>query len=171
LDVGIVAAYTEEDHNLLVDILTAFIRRKGREAGRLLIDSSNRLLRESKSEEHAIDEEKFIDIIEAMNKKATTKDHIMEHLGYYITKICNAAANHHVMINQAFISAALAVKVQEGIAIALDPSVEIWRTAIPIIWESERKRGKVKTTVLHLLGLDKFFKIQPEPVEPSSSSS
>ena len=177
-DVGIVAAYTEEDHSIIVDILTAFIRRKGRDAGRLLIDSSNRLLRQADSQDHAVDEELFIDKIEIMNRKATTKGNTMESLGVYISQICNAASQHHVLVNPAFISAALAVKVQEGIAIALDPSVEIWKVAIPIIWESERQRGKVKKTFLHFLGLDvledkinrMFNKYGPEPVSPEESS-
>lgn len=167
-DVGIVAAYTEEDHDLIEGILTAFIRRQGRKAGRLMIDNSNKLLADADSEYHAIDEEKFIDKIEMMNREATRQDRVMENLGVYISQICNAASTHHVMINQAFVSAALAVKVQEGIAIALDPSIEIWRHAIPIIWESERQRGKVKKNLFTLLGLDRIFNIHPEPDSPSS---
>lgn len=153
-DVGIVAAYTEEDHTILVDVLTSFIRRQGRQAGRLMIDSSNRLLRSSG--DHAIDEELFIDKIEAINITATQKGYLMEKLGSYITMICNAAAQHHVLINQAFLSAALAVKVQEGIALALDPSIKIYKVATPILYESERRRGHMKKTAMQLLGLDLF---------------
>ena len=45
----------------------------------------------------------------------------MENWGAYISYICGAASKHHVMTNPAFVSASLAVKVQEGIALALDP--------------------------------------------------
>lgn len=154
-DVGIVTAYTEEDHVNIVEILTSFIRRQGRKAGRLMIDGSNRLLRESG--DHALDEERFIDKIEAMNVKATQKEYLMEHLGSYITTICDAAAEHHVLMNQAFISAALAVKIQEGIALALDPSIEIVDVATPILYESERRRGHVVQTAASLLGVDSWF--------------
>jgi hypothetical protein len=44
------------------------------------------------------------------------------------------------MMNPSFISAALAVKVEEGIALALDPSVKITNVAIPTIVESESRR-------------------------------
>lgn len=44
------------------------------------------------------------------------------------------------MMNPAFVSAALAVKIQEGIALAMDPSCQIPNIAIPIIAESERRR-------------------------------
>lgn len=81
----------------------------------------------------------------------------MENLGVYITEICNAASKHHVMLNQAFISAALAVKIQEGIALALDPSIEIWRIAIPIILEGERRHGRTKDRAKEMLGLDRLL--------------
>lgn len=44
------------------------------------------------------------------------------------------------MMNPSFISAALAVKVEEGIALALDPALKITNVAIPIIIESESRR-------------------------------
>jgi predicted unusual protein kinase regulating ubiquinone biosynthesis (AarF/ABC1/UbiB family) len=93
--------------------------------------------------------------MEGITKKASGKDYLMQHLGTYITRICDAASTHHVMLNQAFISAALAVKVQEGIALAMDPAVEIWRVAIPIILEGERryrtKQGKEMLGVEQIL--------------------
>lgn len=156
LDVGIIAPFTEEDHTTLVDVLTSFIRRQGRQAGRLMIHSSNRALEESNDE--AIDEERFIDKMEAINIEALTEGYLMENLGYYISFICDAAAKHHVLLNQAFISAALAVKIQEGIALALDPSVQIYKVATPVLYESERRRGKVSNTAFKMLGLDSFFK-------------
>lgn len=162
-DVGIVAEYTEEDHTTMVDILTSLIRGQGRQAGRLMIDSANRIMRES--DDHVRDEELFIDKIAEMNHKAMQKGYLMQKLGVYITLICNAAAEHHVMTNQAFISAALAVKVQEGIALALDPSIEIWRVALPIIFESERRRGLVQRQV------KKFFNSRNNASDNTKSSA
>ena len=43
-------------------------------------------------------------------------------------------------MNQSFVSAALAIKVQEGLALALDPGVQIWQVANPIILKSETQR-------------------------------
>jgi predicted unusual protein kinase regulating ubiquinone biosynthesis (AarF/ABC1/UbiB family) len=99
-----------------------------------------------------VDEEGFLRVIDSVATKASGRDYLMEKLGTYITQICNAASTHHVMLNQAFISSALAVKVQEGIALALDPSIEIWRIAIPIILEGERRRRTRKAK--ELLGFD-----------------
>jgi predicted unusual protein kinase regulating ubiquinone biosynthesis (AarF/ABC1/UbiB family) len=139
-DVGIVNEYHDDDHELIIDVLTAFIRKKGRIAGRRMIDDSNSKLRAAEAGDAALDEEKYIDKIEQLTIKASTKGYFMEHLGTYISYICESAAKHHVMMNPAFISAALAVKIQEGIALAMDPSCQIPNIAIPIIAESERRR-------------------------------
>jgi predicted unusual protein kinase regulating ubiquinone biosynthesis (AarF/ABC1/UbiB family) len=139
-DVGIVNEYSDADHQIIVDVLAAFIRKDGRKAGRLMIDDSNSKLYAAHIQDHAQHEEEYINKIEALTIRATTKGYLMEHLGSYISYICNAASTHHVMMNPAFISAALAVKVEEGIALAMDPSIKIPNIAIPIIIESERRR-------------------------------
>lgn len=140
LDVGIVTEYNDKDHEMLVDILASFIRKDGRKAGRLLIDDSYNRLLETEKKQIVLDEERYIDKIEALTIRASGKNYFMEHLGTYISYICEAAAAHHVMMNQSFVTAALAVKVEEGIALALDPSIEIWKIAIPIIVQSESRR-------------------------------
>jgi predicted unusual protein kinase regulating ubiquinone biosynthesis (AarF/ABC1/UbiB family) len=155
LDVGIVVENNERDYALISDILSSFIRMDGRKAGQLMIDDSNAKMKASK--EKALHEEQFVAKIGAITDKANGKNYFMEHLGTYITQICNAAAMHHVMINQAFISACLAVKLQEGVALALDPSIEIWRIAIPIILEGERRRGMIAKRATELVGLSSFF--------------
>ena len=151
---GITTVHSDEDHKLVSDVLAAFVRKEGRKAGRYMIDNSNARL--ELVGDHAIDEEKFIDMIELLTIAASGEDYFMEHLGTYITYICNSAATHHVMLNQAFISSALAVKVQEGIGLALDPAAKIHRVAIPIILEGERKHGRVGERAKEMIGIDKF---------------
>jgi aarF domain-containing kinase len=141
LDVGIVAEYTNSDHDMLVDVLASFIRKDGRRAGRLMIDDSNNRLLATDPGEVALEEDRYIDKIEALTIKASGEGYLMEHLGTYISYICDAAATHHVMLNQSFVTASLAVKVEEGIALALDPAMEIWKIATPIIVESESRRA------------------------------
>jgi predicted unusual protein kinase regulating ubiquinone biosynthesis (AarF/ABC1/UbiB family) len=154
-DVGIVAEYSDDDHCAIVDILSAFIRLEGRVAGRRLIADSNSRLRGTG--DRALDEEKYIDKIEALTIKASGKEYLMEHLGTYISYICDAAAAHHVMMNPSFISAALAVKIQEGIALALDPSIDLPTIAIPVIIESERRRDGIIKSASKLFGIDRWL--------------
>ena len=138
LDVGIVAEYSDADHQVIVDVLSGFINRDGRKAGLCMIADSNR---RRSAQEQAVDEQLFLEKTEALAWKAADKDkHLMEHLGSYITEICNAAADHHIVMNSAFVSAAVALKVQEGVGLSLDPQLEMWKVATPIIAESERRR-------------------------------
>lgn len=111
LDFGIVNEYTDLDHQLIVDILTSFIRYDGRAAGRLMVDNSKARVGS------ALEEESFVNKMDALSEKARGSDYLMEHLGSYISQICEAAATHHVLMNQSFVSAALAIKVQEGIVL------------------------------------------------------
>lgn len=113
LDVGMVSEYSDADHRLIVDVLTSFIRKDGRRAGELMIDDTN--IRNSDDQARA--EELYLDKMEALTARAHGSDFFMEQLGTYISYICEAASTHHVMMNQAFVSAALAVKIQEGIAL------------------------------------------------------
>lgn len=108
-----VTEYSDADHRLIVDILTAFIRMDGRRAGELLIDDSNA----RNTSDQALSEEMYVDKILALTTRAHGRDYFMEHLGTYISYICEAASTHHVVMNQAFVSAALAIKIQEGIAL------------------------------------------------------
>jgi aarF domain-containing kinase len=136
LDVGMVTEYSDADHRLIVDVLTSFIRKNGRRAGELLVADTNA----RNTHDQAVAEELYIEKIEALTARAHEKNFFMQQLGTYISYICEAAATHHVMMNQAFVSAALAVKIQEGIALALDPNVSIYRVANPIILQVELKR-------------------------------
>jgi aarF domain-containing kinase len=89
-DVGIVAEYSDHDHQTIVDILAAFVRQQGRKAGRLMIDDSNTRLWSSKSGDHALEEERFIDKIEWLTIQASSPDYFMENLGSYIVSLGNA---------------------------------------------------------------------------------
>lgn len=135
LDFGIANTYSDADHQNIVDILAAFIRKDGRKAGRLMIEESN-----TRTVAAAVHEEHFVDKIEQLTIAANGADYLMEKLGTYITMICDAAQTHQVLLNPSFVSAALAVKVEEGIALAMDPALKIADLAIPIIVEAEAKR-------------------------------
>ena len=152
LDVGIVVENSRKDHRLISDVLAAFIRQDGRKAGIRMMDDSNSHLQAEGI--YALEEECFLEKMEDITIKASAENYFMEHLGTYITRICNAAVEHRVILNQAFISAALAVKVQEGIALALDPSIQIWKVATPIILEGERRHGYMADHAREIFNFD-----------------
>eukprot|EP00814_Leptocylindrus_danicus_P001258 CAMPEP_0116042344 /NCGR_PEP_ID=MMETSP0321-20121206/25625_1 /TAXON_ID=163516 /ORGANISM="Leptocylindrus danicus var. danicus, Strain B650" /LENGTH=533 /DNA_ID=CAMNT_0003522785 /DNA_START=203 /DNA_END=1802 /DNA_ORIENTATION=+ len=146
LDAGIALEYSEADHDLIVNILMSFIRMDGERAGRLMIADSND--RTQCSDEAAINELSYVQRIKEICDAANSSDFFMDDLGHYITQIVDAGAKHHVMMNQAFVSIMLAVKVQEGVALMLSREANVMTTAIPIItqYELRRKMGQAVRT-------------------------
>lgn len=140
LDAGIVTEYADTDHELIVSILKSFIRKDGRRAGKLMIADSNQRRMKELKDSGAVDENGYIQKIKELTDRANGENFFMEHLGTYISYICEAAASHHVMMNQSFVSIALAVKVQEGVALSLDPGTKIHKIANPIILRADLNR-------------------------------
>jgi aarF domain-containing kinase len=154
LDVGMITEFNGDEYEMIVDILAAFVKSDGRRAGELMISDSNRRMMLTTDYQSA-NAEAFIKKIEHL----TTNDKQMkffQNIGGYIRYVCDAAATHHVKMNQAFASIALTVKVQEGVALSLDPSAKIWKTANPIILHAEARRRINKTLgrIANMLGTD-----------------
>jgi aarF domain-containing kinase len=140
LDVGMITEFKDEDYDNLIDILASFIRRNGRRAAELMIqDSEKKMSSNQLNEQAVINREKFISKIQYLTDSDRDIS-FFENIGGYILYICDAAATHHVRLNEAFASMALAIKVQEGVAISLDPMCHVWETANPIIVKAETRR-------------------------------
>lgn len=110
-------------------------------AAQYMLSNSNEKL--FSLQEAALNEKEYVDKIDKMTRTANDSKFFMDDLGHYIGQIFDAAATHHVMMNKAFVSMALAVKVQEGVALMLSREANVMRTAIPIIShiEMQRKMG------------------------------
>jgi aarF domain-containing kinase len=68
----------------------------------------------------------------------------IENVGDYITDICYLACKNQVKLEAAFINAALAVEIMEGIAASLYPELRVQQVALPLV---------VKAEMMHRLGL------------------
>jgi len=137
LDVGITKVFAKRDHDLLVKVLTSFIRSNGRAAAAHMAENSDyRLGSQSDPEDVRL----FADKIQEMVMRAKTDESFFGSLGSYFAAICDAAISHRVKMNQGFVSMALAVKVMEGIALELDPKIEVWAIANPMILEGTAVR-------------------------------
>ena len=139
LDCGIANEYSERDHDLAINVIAAFIRMDGRRAAEFLIENSNQHMQETTGEQ-ALEVEKYLDEIAEISKTPVQGDFAFKKVSMYINFIMNAASRHHVRITPAFVSMALAIKVQEGIALKLNPHASIIHVANPIIMKAEAKR-------------------------------
>ena len=135
LDCGLVVEMGPDQHVNLVKILGAFTRKNGALAGRLMVDTSTSDitgLPRSTPE----DIELFVKGIEQIVIDDQDNNFI-EKVGDYITDICYLACRRKVKLDAAFINAALAVEIMEGIATALDPSLVVTTTAMPMVVQAE----------------------------------
>jgi hypothetical protein len=73
---------------MLVDVLAAFIRKDGRQAGRIMIDDSNNRLKATNTGETALEEELHMIRLEALTIK--TCGVMMEHLRRTFLIFCDA---------------------------------------------------------------------------------
>ena len=72
-----------------------------------------------------------------MARGARDDPSFFDSIGNYVSQICQASADYKVRMNQGFVSIALAVRVMEGVAIALNKDCEIWRISNKYIVEGQ----------------------------------
>lgn len=148
LDCGIVySSKSDAEHEKLVDICLAFMQHDGVKAGRLMIDHT----RATSSFEVQHEE----DFCRAIQKIVTDseKENYFEHMGEYISKICDLAREHSVKFDAGYFKIAMALKVAEGMALAFDREVDLITKCIPIV---------VKARALRKLGIQKFPAPEPD---------
>ena len=136
LDAGIAKRFTRHDYDLLVGTLTSFIRNDGGGAADWLIkDSVHRLNYPPR------DVDEFRGVLRDMAIDARKNPNYFDSLSNYLNQICDSAAEHHIQMNQSFVSIALTIRVMEGLALALNPSAVIWRIANTIILRVEAEKA------------------------------
>jgi len=136
LDCGLALEMGPKQHENIVRVLGAFTRKDGRVAGQTMVDMK------SKSQASPEGRELFIQGIEQICMLDSELNFI-ENVGDYITDICSLACIHRVKLEGAFVNAALAVEIMEGLASALHPDLKVQQVALPLV---------VKAEMMHRLG-------------------
>eukprot|EP00547_Thalassionema_nitzschioides_P007766 CAMPEP_0194222286 /NCGR_PEP_ID=MMETSP0156-20130528/32555_1 /TAXON_ID=33649 /ORGANISM="Thalassionema nitzschioides, Strain L26-B" /LENGTH=572 /DNA_ID=CAMNT_0038953009 /DNA_START=33 /DNA_END=1751 /DNA_ORIENTATION=+ len=131
IDCGLVIEFGPEQHETVVKILGAFIRRQGRDAGQLMVDTTK------VKTNNPVDIERFIKGIERIIVEDAEQGNFVEHIGDYITDICYLACRNRVKLEAAFINCALSMEIMEGIASTLYPNIEVVSTAMPLVMKAE----------------------------------
>ncbi len=145
LDCGLALEMGPKQHENIVKVLGAFTRKDGRVAGETMVDM--------KSESQASPEEKelFVKGIEQIIIDDGDLNFI-ENVGDYITDICSLACIHRVKLEGAFVNAALAVEIMEGLASALHKDLKVQRVALPLVVKAEMMVRVVKTNLEESIG-------------------
>ena len=69
------------------------------------------------------------------------QQNFLESVGDYITDICYLACKHKVKLEAAFINAALACEIMEGLASSLYPDMQVQTVALPMVLKAEMMHG------------------------------
>lgn len=142
LDCGIVfQSKSEKDHKRLVDICLAFLQHDGFHAGELMIGNNR-------------SQEDVLSFCNSVQKIVTdTEDQAyFEHIGDYVSRLCDLARIYSVKLDPGYFSIAMALKVVEGVSLGLNRNLDMVTKCVPIV---------TKARFLHSSGISKF----PEPVE------
>lgn len=128
IDCGIVTQVKRAQFRPMLDICMALLRYDGYKAGMLLADHSSKFQKE--------DLDKFCSGVKSVVGRAEHLNYF-EHLGGYISDVCSLSCRYRVKVVPEYFNIAMAIKVAEGIAISLDPTIEMAAEAIPVILKSQ----------------------------------
>ena len=141
LDAGICMEMDEDHHATMMIVLTSFMKNDGKTAALRMVDTS----RKHKGK----DVNMFVRGIEKMVEDAHSQN-FFEHAGEYVTDICALACRHHVKLDSIFITTALTLKLIEGTALQLDPTVSLIEMGLPMA-VSNKVRSYLKLKSLNFL--------------------
>ncbi|KAL7519931.1 hypothetical protein ACHAWX_004687 [Stephanocyclus meneghinianus] len=134
IDCGLTVEMGERDHENMVKILGSLIKRDGYSAGQLMVDTAR------KCQATELDVELFCLGIQKICED-DEENNFLESVGDYITDICYLACRHKVKLEAAFINAALACEIMEGLAASLYPDMHVQQVALPMVLKAEVMHG------------------------------
>jgi aarF domain-containing kinase len=144
LDCGIVFCNPDkETHNAVIEICISFMQHDGRRAAKLMMDHSKNT---SNLKVTAADVEAFIEGVHQIVVDSEEHNYF-EHIGEYVMRICNLARDYHVKLDPGYFRIAMALKVAEGISLALDKKLDMISKCLPVI---------VKAKAYQALGIEDF---------------
>ncbi|KAJ8613992.1 hypothetical protein CTAYLR_005638 [Chrysophaeum taylorii] len=128
IDAGIVVELSKTQHKHLVDVLGALMRHDGAAAGRLIVAKAKTDDRDRPDWSQAQD--RFCAVLQAITDTCADEA-FFDHVGDYAARIFQSAADNKLRLDGFFVSTAIAIRVMEGVATALDKDVKIGRLAVP----------------------------------------
>ena len=145
LDAGICVELGPAEHQHFVDVLAALMRHDGDRAGRLMIAGNAKFETLGPRAKHngfrteaewKDAQDAFCETLASITSK-TEEEAFFQKIGDYTTKIFGEAARCRVALEGYFVSTAIAIRVMEGVANALDPDVKIGKLSIPWMLSSK----------------------------------
>lgn len=130
LDTGLVTELNEVNRRNFIDLFRAIAEFDGYKAGKLMVERC-------KTPELVLDEETFALKIQhlVLSVKSRTFTLAQIRISDVLSEVLKAVRTHHVRMEGDFINTVLSILLLEGIGRQLDPSMDLFKGALPILRE------------------------------------
>lgn len=136
IDAGLVTTLNATDRQNFLDLFSAIAQFDGYHAGELMVERC-------RTPELAVDPETFAlkmqHIVLNVKRKTFSLGQIM--ISDILQSVLKAVREHHVKLEADFVNTIISVLLLEGIGRQLDPSLDLFKSALPILRQLGRHMG------------------------------
>jgi len=136
LDAGLTTTLSEEDRVNFVDLFAAVATGNGELAGQLMVDRAD-----PQRMKFCKDPEGFVKGIAQVVSKVKVNSFRLDkvQIGSVLEQVLSLVQTYQVPIDPAFTNLILSIIVLEGIGRTLDPTLDIFKESLPILWKLDKK--------------------------------
>lgn len=128
LDAGLVSELSPKNLRNFLDLFAAIVTFDGRRAGTLMVERC-------RTPELVIKKDEFVDLIGSVVDEVKSETFSLSHLniGDVLSQVLSAVQRYHVKLEADFVDTILSILILEGIGRRLDPELDLFKSAIPIL--------------------------------------
>lgn len=136
IDAGLVTTLSPDNRRNFLDLFQAVAEFDGYKAGRLMIERC-------RTPELALDEETFALKMQhlVLSVKSKTFSLAKIKISDILTDVLQAVRSHHVKMEGDFVNTVISILLLEGIGRQLDPGMDLFKSALPILRQVGRQMG------------------------------
>ncbi len=136
IDTGLVTTLDPTNRRNFLDLFAAIATFDGHKAGQLMVERC-------RSPQLVIDEDTFALKVQHMvlNVKSQTFSLAKVRVADVLSQVLTAVRQHHVKLEADFVNTILSILLLEGIGRQLDPNMDLFKSAIPILRQVGKKQG------------------------------
>jgi aarF domain-containing kinase len=136
IDAGLVTSLDGRNRRDFLDLFQAVAEFDGYKAGKLMVERC-------RTPEYAIDEETFALKIQhlVLSVKSKTFSLAKIKISDILTDVLTAVRQHHVKLEGDFVNTVISILLLEGIGRQLDPEMDLFKSALPILRQVGRQMG------------------------------
>jgi aarF domain-containing kinase len=139
IDAGLVTRLEGQNRQNFLELFGAITRFDGYEAGRLMVERC-------RAPELVIDEEEFALRMQhlVLSVKSQTFSLAKIRIADVLSEVLNNVRRHHVKMEADFVNTVISILLLEGIGRQLDPNMDLFKSAVPILRQLGRQLGTDK---------------------------